>query len=549
LARSLHASGVGHLFFVDAVLRRTLLECERIGVQPVLAHTEKAAVYMADAYGRVSGRPGVVAAQSVGAANLAAGLQDPYLGRSPVLALTGRKRSAHQHRNAYQEVQHAPLFAPVTKFAANLDAAEDLPRLFRQAWSAAVSVPPRPVHLDLNGLMGEFVETSTTEAPPADLSAWAAPSHRPGADPAEVRAAAKALLSAGKVAIVAGDAAALSGCGAELLALAQALAAPVLTSLGARGMVSTRHPLHMGVVGNYSAPPANEILCAAEMVLYVGSDTGDQVTHYWRVPRPGSLRVVQIDADPLEFHRSYAAEATVQADPKAALAALVAEIGSPAARDGAYLAWAQGVMEAWRASVAPRLASDAVAIDPARLAAEITKALPADGILVADTGYSGIWTGTLVEMEPGQTYLRAAGSLGWAFPASLGAKLAAPGRKVLCWSGDGALYYHLPELETARRRGIAVVLVVNNNSGFGQGWPSLVKQAGNRPQAAEQMLRFGPTDFTEVARSFGVAGIRVERPQELGAALQRALAMNEPVVVDVVTDIECRAPAPWDPPA
>jgi acetolactate synthase-1/2/3 large subunit len=284
------------------------------------------------------------------------------------------------------------------------------------------------------------------------------------------------------------------------------------------------------------------------MVLYVGSDTGDQVTHYWRVPRPGSLRVVQIDADPLEFHHSYAAEATVQADPKAALAALVAEIGSPA-RDGAYLAWAQGMMEAWRASVAPRLSSDAVAIDPARLAAEITKALPASGILVADTGYSGIWTGTLVEMEPGQTYLRAAGSLGWAFPASLGAKLAAPGRKVLCWSGDGALYYHLPELETARRRGIAVVLVVNNNSGFGQGWPSLVKQAGNRPQAAEQMLRFGPTNFAEVARSFGVAGIRVERPQELGAALARALAMNEPVVVDVVTDIECRAPAPWDPPA
>lgn len=547
LARSLHASGIGHLFFVDAVLRRTLLACERIGVAPILAHTEKAAAYMADAYGRVSGRPGVVAAQSVGAANLAAGLQDAWLGRSPVIALTGRKRSGHQHRNAYQEVSHGPLFAPVTKFAANVDAAEDLPRVFRQAWSAAVSVPPRPVHLDLNGLMGEVVETGTTEEPPAALGAWAVPSHRPGADAAEVAAAARALLSAQRVAIVAGDAASLSGCGAELLALAEALAAPVLTTLGARGMVSTRHPLHMGVVGNYSAPPANEILCDADLVLYVGSDTGDQVTHYWRVPRPGSVRVVQIDADALEFHRSYAAEATVQADPRAALAALVAEIGRPT-RDGAYVTWAQGIMESWRAAVAPRLASDAVAIDPARLAAEITKALPADGILVADTGYSGIWTGTLVEMEPGQTYLRAAGSLGWAFPASLGAKLAAPHRKVICWSGDGALYYHLPELETARRRGIAVVLVVNNNSGFGQGWPNLLRQVGNRPQAAEQLLRFGPTNFAEVARSFGVHGIRVEQPGEIAAALQRAAAMNEPVVVDVATDIDCRAPAPWDPP-
>lgn len=548
LARSLQASGQTHLFFVDAVLRRTLLECERIGVQPVLAHTEKAAVYMADGHARIARRPAVVAAQSVGAANLAAGLQDAFLARSPVLALTGRKRTGHQHRNAYQELPHAPLFAPVTKLAMPVDGAEDLPRQVRQAWSAALSVPPRPVHLDLNGLMGEFVETSTTEEPPAALGGWTMPLHRPAADPEAIAALARALLSAGRVAIVAGDAAALSDCGPELLAVARALAAPLATSLGARGIISTRHPLHVGVVGNYSAPPANEIVCGAEMILYVGCDTGDQLTHYWRVPKPGQLRIVQIDADPLEFHRSYAAECTVQADPKAALGALAQALGRPD-RDGGYLAWAQGLMEAWRASVASRLSSDAAPIDPARLAAEITKALPADGILVADTGYSGIWTGTMVELEPGQAYLRAAGSLGWAFPAALGAKLAAPHRKVLCWSGDGALYYHLTELETARRRGIAAVLVVNNNSGFGQGWPNLVKQAGNRPQAAEQMLRFGPTDFAAVARSFGVHGIRVEAPQELGPALARALAMEEPVVVDVVTDIECRAPAPWDPPA
>lgn len=545
LARSLKASGQTHLFFVDAVLRRTLLELERVGVQPVLAHTEKAAAYMADAYGRISGRPGVVAAQSVGAANLAAGLQDAYLGRSPVLALTGHKPIGHQHRNAYQEVPHAPLFAPVTKHAAQVHEAADLPRQFRQAWAAAVSVPVRPVHLDLNGLMGEFVETSSTDAPLAELGGWTAPAHRPVADAGSVAAAAAALLSAGKVVIVAGDGAALSGCGAELLALAEALRAPIATSLGARGMISTRHPLHVGVVGNYSAPPANQVVHAAELVLFIGCDTGDQVTHTWRVPKPGT-RVVQLDADPLEFHRSYAAEVTMLGDPRASLAALVAAVGKPV-RDGGFLAEAQALMASWRQSVAPRLASDAVAIDPARLCAEITRALPPDGILVADTGYSGIWTGTLIELEPGQTYLRAAGSLGWAFPAALGAKCAAPGRKVVAWSGDGALYYHLPELETARRRGIAVVLVVNNNSGFGQGWPNYLKQAGNRPQAAEQVLRFGPTDFAEVARQFGVKGIRVERPNDLAAALAEAIAADEPVVVDVVTDIDSRAPEPWTP--
>jgi acetolactate synthase-1/2/3 large subunit len=394
--------------------------------------------------------------------------------------------------------------------------------------------------------MGEAVEAGSVEAPPAALGRWRAPAHRPVADPAAVRAAAEALLSSRRVAVVAGDGAALSGCGAELLAVAEALAAPVATSLGARGIVPTRHPRHVGVVGSYSAPPANRVVHAAELVLLVGCDTGDQVTHGWRVPRPGT-RIVQIDADPLEFERSYATEIALLGDPRATLSALLAEL-DVSTRDSGFADWAAGQVAEWRAAVAPRLASEAVAIDPARLCAEVARTLPEDGILVADTGYSGIWTGTLVELDgAGQTYLRAAGSLGWSFPAALGAKCAAPGRKVVCWSGDGALYYHLAELETARRRGIAVALVVNNNSGFGQGWPNYLRQAGDRPQAAEQVLRFGPTDFAALARDFGLRGIRVERPGDIAPALREAIAAEETVVVDVATDIEARAPEPWAP--
>ena len=187
-------------------------------------------------------------------------------------------------------------------------------------------------------------------------------------------------------------------------------------------------------------------------------------------------------------------------------------------------------------------------IYPDRLCAEITRALPEDGILVADTGYSGIWTSTLIELNgTTQTYLRAAGSLGWSFPAALGAKCAAPERKVICWSGDGAIYYHLTELETARRRGIAVVLVVNNNSGFGQGWPNIQRQQGNKPGDVRELVRFGPTNFADVARVFGLKGIRVEQASQIAPALREALASDETVVVDVATDIDCRAPEPWLP--
>ena len=120
-------------------------------------------------------------------------------------------------------------------------------------------------------------------------------------------------------------------------------------------------------------------------------------------------------------------------------------------------------------------------------------------------------------------------------------------RKVICWSGDGALYYHLTELETARRRGIAVVLVVNNNSGFGQGWPNIQRQQGNKPGDVAELVRFGPTNFADVAGVFGLRGIRVEDPSQIGPALQDALASDETVVVDVATDIDCRAPEPWLP--
>ncbi len=214
-----------------------------------------------------------------------------------------------------------------------------------------------------------------------------------------------------------------------------------------------------------------------------------------------------------------------------------------------FVGQAEALITAWRREMAPLLASDAPEIRVERLCAEITKALPDDGILVADTELFRHldWYVRGAERAGPDVSLRAAGSLGWSFPAALGAKLAAPQRKVICFSGDGAFYYHLAELETARRRGIATVTVINNNSGFGQGWPNLLRMQGNTPGHPEELLRFGPTDFAAVARSFGVHGIRVEDPAQIAPALAEALSMDAPVVVDVVTDIDVRAPAPWLP--
>ena len=549
LARALASTGMTHVFFVESVMRRTLLQLGDLGVKHILAHSEKAAAYMADGYARVLGRPGVCMAQSVGAANLASGLQDAWLGHSPVIALTGHKEPLFQHRNSYQEIPHAPLFSAVTKFSTPVYSTSELPRLLRHAWKTSLSETPRPAHLDFNGLQGDVIELGqTAEAPVIEDEPRPIPVHRPVADERNIECAAALLTGARRVAIVAGDGAASSGAGPEIMALAEALAAPVATTLGARGIIPTRHRLSAGVAGSYSAPPANRIVHAADLVLFIGCDTGDQVTLNWRIP-PIGTKVVQIEADPLEIGRSYPNTTGLLGDPKASLARLIQVLGRPS-RDSSFADEAGRIVADWRASMAPLVEKTTAPIAVERLCAEITRALPEDGILVADTGYSGIWTGTMIELNgAGQRYLRAAGSLGWAFPASLGAQCGAGARKVVCFTGDGGFYYHLAELETARRYQIPATIIVNNNSGFGQNLTGVRRVSGNRPSRGEELIRFGPTDFTAVARSFGVRGIRVEQPSEIAPALQEALQAAEPIVVDVVTDLEPRAPEPWAPPA
>src|SRR5262245_16667132 len=306
LARMLAVNGATHVFFIDAVLRRTLIELGTLGVTRVLAHAEKSAAYMADGYARIAGRPGICFAQSVGAANLAAGLQDAWLGRSPVIALTGREPPHYHHRNTYQEIPHRPLYAPVTKFSADVADAADLPRLLRQAFREAMTGSPRPAHLDLYGRSALVVENGPVSEPVAVDPALqlTMPPYRPSPADDEIERAAKKLLSAKRIVIVAGSGVAASGAGPEVLRLGEALAAPIGTSLGARGVIPTLHRLSIGCPGNYAAPPANQIVHEADLVVFIGCHTGDQVTHTWRIPAP-TTDVVQIDIDPVELGRSY----------------------------------------------------------------------------------------------------------------------------------------------------------------------------------------------------------------------------------------------------
>jgi acetolactate synthase-1/2/3 large subunit len=362
-----------------------------------------------------------------------------------------------------------------------------------------------------------------------------------------VKEALKTLDSAERPIIIAGGGVAWSGAQAEVVALAEKLSIPVATSLNAKGTIPDTHPLAVGVVGTYSRACANRAVAEADLVFYIGSRTGGQVTARWQIPKPGKP-VIHLDIDAREIGRNYPTQHALLGDARTVLRQMLdtAPAGSGTKR-GLWLARVQTLIAEWRTSVAANLSSEAVPMRPERVCGEMSRVLPTGAVLVSDTGHSGIWTGTLVEFtRPGQRLIRCAGTLGWGFPGALGVKCALPDAPVVCFTGDGGLYYHLAELETAARYGINVVVVVNNNGALNQEIPHFDKAYGGDPdERGREMWGFTQVNFARVAESLGCMGIRVEQPALMAPAIESALAARRPVVIDAVTDHRAFSQKTW----
>jgi acetolactate synthase-1/2/3 large subunit len=530
---------------VPAVLRRTFAEMEqRTKIERIHTHGEKAAAYMADGYARASGRPGVCMAQVVGALNLAAGLRDAWLAHSPVIAFTGGRDPKTKFRKVYQEVDDVPAFETVTKWNATVDAVERIPDMVRQAFRAAVTGAPGPVHLQFRGNEGQIDQEEADMEPLYEPQFAKVPPFRPEPDSASVGAALSLLEGAQKPVIVAGGGVRASGAGRELVALAEKLNIPVATSLNGKDSIPGSHPLSVGVVGTYSREGANRVVAAADLVFFVGTEAGGMTTHVWTVPKVG-VAAIQIDIDPEALGRSYPLKAAVNGDAKVTLARMLKEAdASSAARREAWLASVRGLCGEYAAKYREVLASDAVPIRPERLCSELTRHAPDDTMVVVDTGHAGMWMGGMYDLTSvNQDYMRSAGHLGWAFPAGLGAKCACPDRPVITFTGDAGLWYHIAEIETAVRWRINAVTVVNNNASGNQSKRGFDRAyGGKQTEQARELWTFRPTNFARLAEDMGALGLRVETAADFAPALARALEAKRPAVIDVVTDIEALAP-------
>ncbi len=311
-------------------------------IKRVLTHGEKAAAYMADGYARASRRPGICAAQAIGAANLAAGLRDAFMAHSPVITLTGGRVAQQKYKGAYQEIDDYPIFRQVTKANFEVDVADRLPDLLRQAFREATSGTPGPVNLLLAGKEGEIEREPIDQPLVTEQEFVRVPAHRPVPEPPRIEEALRHLQRAERPVIVIGGGTRWSNAGPQALKFAERLPIPISTSLNAYALLPEDHPLYIGVPGTYSRSCTNKILMRADLVLFVGSQTGGLLTHFWHIP-PAGTPVIQIGIDPSDLGRNYPNVVSLLGDARLTLESLIASAGPPANRDS------------WLSSGEPRL--------------------------------------------------------------------------------------------------------------------------------------------------------------------------------------------------
>ncbi len=537
LADTFTRGGVKAVFFVPTFLYPTLVALADRPVKRVLCHSEKAAAYMADGYAQASTSPGIVITQGgPGATNVIAGLADAWESNTPVLCLTPVIPNQRYHGNSYQEVYTD--FGQVTKYDAEVRTLPRFAEFLGKAYREATTGTPRPVHLYIEGAL-EAQEYPFDEGY-IDDRFFTYPAFRPKAADDDVATVVKRIKASERPTLVIGRGGIASSAWAEATQFAETFNIAVTTSLGGKGCIDEHHPLSMGVQGSYRRAAANDVIDDADLVIYVGSHVGGATTLLQAIPKPGTP-LIQIDIDPAQGGKNYPNTFPLVGDAREVLKQLIEAADGGRSDDNGWIAACRERVDAWWASESEHIDPDAEPIRPERLAIELVKALPDDAMIVTDTGYSAAWSGAFMDLPAGRNYLSCEGSLGWAFPAAIGAKCAEPDRPVVAWCGDGGLWPHIGEIETAVRNEVNTVTVVLNNNALVFD-THLLQAFWSASHDVHLLSEFQPVNLSRVAEEMGAFGIRVTDPQEIGAAIEAALAADKPAVVEVMIDHSAVAP-------
>lgn len=555
--------GHGNLALVDAFRRYH----DRLKV--IMPRHEQAAVHMADGYYRVKGEPlAVFTSIGAGASNTAIGLATAYVDSIPLLLLIGETHTYMRGVGVLQEIERQAwsdmprMLYPTVKRSWHIDDAVQLQRATSQAFNAMRTGRPGPTLITLP--MDVQADAVNLPHPPEPRARR--PHDRPAGDPAAIQQAAAALASAKRPVILAGGGVILSEAWDELLALAEHLGACVVTTMQGKGAFPEDHPLYAWHMGSNGTTCGNHMTVNADVLLAVGVRFADKATSSYK---PGAsfnippTRLIHADIDPFEIGKNYPVEVGIVGDARAILSGLVEAVrGQTPARawqDAAYTREIADQVAAWWDQSRDLRESDRSPVTMGRVITELRQVLPPEGIVFTSSGNVQAQVFQEMAFTHPRTYISAGGfsTMGWSFPAALGAKLAAPDTPVVAMVGDGDFLMTIQELATAVQYNIPVVVVVLNN----QGWQAIRdlqiiaygEEAAYATMFEEEDTQPVTPHIADAARAFGVHGVRISEPGEVAPALQTALDLGKPAVVEIMVNMGLGtsgglAPGWWDVP-
>ena len=538
LAEMLRLAGAGPMFgmggfqllpFYDAI--------GLVGLTHHLINDERCGAFAADAYARVTNRPGICdGTLGPGATNLLTGLVELLNGGIPIVAITGNTNRAHSWKNMTQECRQVEILRPAVKDVMRIEMISRIPELVRRAFAVATSGRPGPVLLDVPEDVCHGMHDFAAEDFEIDEATLQAPARRVRPDRAEIERAAKLIAKAKRPLLLVGGGIHLSEAWQALTRLAEAQSIPVAHTMSGKGSISCANPLSVGLFGRYSRI-ANDMIDASDCLVVVGCKLGEIATKRFSLP-PAHIPLIHLDIVAEEIGRCIPAEVSLWGDARAGLEDLAEALSdsncAARARRADYVAEITPRLKKWEAEAAPRLNSRDRPVHMARLCRELNKTLPADAILVADGGFAGHWTGLLYDTkQAGRQFIpdRGLASIGYGLPGGIGACLAAPDRPVVAISGDGGFNMTLGDLESARRIGCGLTVIVVNNAASGYVKALQHAMMGGRYQSADLI----EMDYAAIARAMGCGGIRVEDPEALAPALRQGMEESDrPTIIDVV---------------
>ncbi|WP_211966521.1 MULTISPECIES: thiamine pyrophosphate-binding protein [unclassified Bradyrhizobium] len=512
--------------------------CRVLGLRHALINDERAGVFAADAYARVTNRPAVVdATLGPGATNLVTGLAEALNAGIPMIAITGDTNREHSWKNMTQEAHQVEVLRPVVKEVIRIEMPRRIPELVRRAFAIATSGRPGPVLIDIPEDVAHAEVAFDATDFWVDTGTLTAQARRSRPDGAELARAVEKLARAERPLILAGGGVHISGAYAALQALAEGQGIPVAHTMSGKGAIACNHPLSASLFGRYSRI-ANELVETSDCLLVVGCKLGEVATKRFQLIGPAKT-VIHVDILAEEIGRTTRTAIALAGDARLTLEDLSAALGDGGqrrARRADYLAEIPRRMAEWRVGAADRLESRETPINIGRLMGELNAVMPEDAILVADGGFAAHWGGLLFDTKrAGRGFVadRGFASIGYGVPGGLGAQLGAgASRRVIAMTGDGGFNMSMGELETARRLGANFITCVFNNAA--SGYVKALQHAVYGP-GSYQSSDLVEMDYAAIARAMGCHGIRVTDPEQLRPALLDALATtSRPTVLDIV---------------